>query len=154
MGTGTGTGTDVRRSKCWVFLFRKIKPPPIASPSLGVILFWAYMCCLIIFYGVGIGGGFIFRGKIHPTLRLAHVGTGTGTRYPASVPLSYRYCESFNPRRFVRIRRRDVFRKKQLCRSWRHECLIELMVLFIVYEVLHVSVCLKCVWFAALGFSA
>jgi hypothetical protein len=37
------------------------------------------------------------------------------------------------------------FERKQLCRSWRHECLIELMVLFIVYVVLHVSVCLKCV---------
>jgi hypothetical protein len=51
---GTGTGTDVRRSRREVFSFLKNKPPPIASPSLGEVLFRhsVYECSVCeLFFG-------------------------------------------------------------------------------------------------------
>jgi hypothetical protein len=43
---GTGTGTNACWSECCVFSFRKIKPPPIASPSLREKLFKHKILCM------------------------------------------------------------------------------------------------------------
>jgi hypothetical protein len=94
------------------------------------LTYGALRCEICLSFTVLVSAVVLFSRKIHPTLRSAHVGTGTGTQYTASLPLCYRYCDSYNPHRFMRIRRRDVLRKKQLCRSWRHLCFFYLCLLF------------------------
>jgi hypothetical protein len=61
------------------------------------LTYGALRCEICLSFTVLVSAVVLFSRKIHPTLRSAHVGTGTGTQYTASLPLCYRYCDSYNP---------------------------------------------------------